>query len=179
MASDTTVLLASLCSGGFALAGVAATLFITRTRERARLREEAAMELASLDRVYWSGDWITLQEALTRDQVRLTVAGVPPDLVELQAEICTACWQDLRAHVERTDDVPPGIRAELVDAARSVRAAIRIELLGERNRLHRRRSRRATVTAARQVLGNHLANHVAHDGARDRCYTQMGLIRRR
>jgi hypothetical protein len=151
MPSDLTIAITSVSSGGFALLGVVLANRLARSRERAAFRTETALELASMERLVWSESRVGLQEHVQRQQSRLTIAGVPDDLVRALGAISIACWQDVRAHVERTDGLQAGIRGELLAARRAVHGATHAELLREGTRASRRRMTLTALDAVANV----------------------------
>jgi hypothetical protein len=180
--SEVTIAITSICSGSFALLGVGLSNRLGRQRDQAAFRAETALELAGMERLVWGDSWIELQAHIQRQQSRLIIAGVPGELVTALGLISVACWQDLRAHVERPDGVAAGIRRELLAARTTVHGSARAELLCEGSRASRRQMRTTALRSVEMALANsepvawHMSLPSPYDEA---CETLVGRVRRR
>jgi hypothetical protein len=148
-------IVSGLLSGGFAVLGGAITTLTASRREVRNFRTETALELAGMERFVWGNSWTELEAHLERQQARLTVAGVPEDLVTAFQSISLACWRDLRDSRELSGGEDSGIAKELLEARREVHRAIRAHLLREKQRSSRDDLRRAATTRVETVLASY------------------------
>jgi hypothetical protein len=149
MADATIALISGGLSGGFALAGVGLSNWTSARRERRVFGRESALELAGMERLIWGDNWVELQAHLQRQEDRLTVAGLPAELIEGFRAMSIACWRD----GDKTREHPEGqgIRSYLLNARAAVHEAARAELLRRGSRRSRRALRLEAYAQVRAV----------------------------
>ncbi len=149
MADGTIALISGGLSGGFALAGVGLSNWTSARRERRVFGRETALELAGMERLVWGDSWVELKAHLQRQEDRLSVAGLPDDLIDEFRAISIACWRNQHESAEHSGGEHRGMNVGLVEARQAVHSAARAELLGRGSR----RSRRALRAEASALVG--------------------------
>jgi hypothetical protein len=122
----TFAVITGISSGGFALLGVGLNSWWSGRREKAAFR---VLELAGMERLIWGENWTELQAHLQRQQARMAIGGVPPDLIQIFHDISVACWRDLQATIELSAGEQRGIGTKLLEARELVHQAVRMCLL--------------------------------------------------
>ena len=129
MSDASLALISGALSGGFALAGVGLSNFLSTRRGRSAFGQETALELAGMERLVWGDSWIELTTHLQRHEARWAIAGLPDQLIRDFHGISIARWEDLQKTVERSAGQHPGIGKGLLDARQAVHEAARAYLL--------------------------------------------------
>ncbi len=116
----TSELAIALSSGGFALLGVGMANWLAGRRESRTFRRQVAIDLAEVERLVWGDDLLALHVELQRLNARLTIAGVPSDVVETLNTVSLACFQSIQDDLEQSGGKHRGINPELSDARRAL-----------------------------------------------------------
>lgn len=155
MADTAALVITSLASGGFALAGVGLSNWMAARREGRAFRSGAALELAGLESLIWRGEWVDLESELQRQRARLAVSGVPDDLIDALSVISLACWRNHRRGLELFgEEEGGGIRTELIEARQLVHSALGAYLLGNKRGSAREALRTQAVSTAERVAND-------------------------
>jgi len=159
MASTAALVITSVSSGGFALAGAFVNNWMTGRRDERAHAAQAALTITDTEPHIWTvGAWPDLNIALQRQEIELAFAGVPEDLITTFHRVTLACWHDYQEVKDVDDDGEEtrGILIDLLDARRALGRAAATYLLGKKTRESERSS---AIDSANAVMAEWEAEH--------------------
>lgn len=153
MASTAALVVTSVASGGFALAGAFVNNAMASRRDDRKVAAETALTIADTEKLMWTvGGWTDLNIALQRQEARLAFAGVPEDLIAALHGLTLAAWHDYQVPAGFAEDGAEmhGIATRYLTARSAVSRAVAAYLLGKKRRSGRQR--KDALAAADEAL---------------------------